>query len=47
MLDGQQRLTALNIGLKGSMARKLPNKWWNNPDAFSSEKALSRLALAA
>ncbi|MDE0665213.1 MAG: DUF262 domain-containing protein [Acidimicrobiaceae bacterium] len=34
VLDGQQRLTALNIGLKGSMARKLPNKWWNNPDAF-------------
>ena len=34
VLDGQQRLTAFNIGLKGSMARKLPHKWWNNPDAF-------------
>ena len=34
VLDGQQRLTALNIGLCGSMAIKLPNKWWNNPDAF-------------
>ena len=34
VLDGQQRLTALNIGLRGSMALKLPNKWWNNPDAF-------------
>lgn len=34
VLDGQQRLTALNIGLRGSMATKLPNKWWNNPDAF-------------
>lgn len=38
VLDGQQRLTALNIGLKGSMARKLPNKWWNNPDAFPVRK---------
>ena len=34
VLDGQQRLTALNIGLCGSMAVKLPNKWWNNPEAF-------------
>ena len=34
VLDGQQRLTALNIGLRGSIARKLPRKWWNSPDAF-------------
>lgn len=34
VLDGQQRLTALNIGLCGSMAIKQPYKWWNNPDAF-------------
>jgi hypothetical protein len=34
VLDGQQRLTALNIGLRGTMAIKQPNKWWNNPDAF-------------
>ena len=34
VLDGQQRLTALNIGLCGSMAVKQPNKWWNNPHAF-------------
>jgi hypothetical protein len=34
VLDGQQRLTALNIGLRGSMTMKQPNKWWNNPDAF-------------
>lgn len=34
VLDGQQRLTALNIGLRGSMAWKLPNKWWNNANAF-------------
>ena len=34
VLDGQQRLTAFNIGLRGSMAVKVPYKWWNNPDAF-------------
>ncbi len=34
VLDGQQRLTAFNIGLKGSMAKKLPYKWWASPDAF-------------
>jgi len=34
VLDGQQRLTALNIGLCGSMALKQPKKWWNNPNAF-------------
>lgn len=34
VLDGQQRLTALNIGLRGSMAIKRPNAWWTNPDAF-------------
>jgi hypothetical protein len=34
ILDGQQRLTSLNIGLRGSHAVKLPNKWWDNPDAF-------------
>ncbi|HET6575077.1 MAG TPA: DUF262 domain-containing protein [Fimbriiglobus sp.] len=34
VLDGQQRLTALNIGLCGSMAWRLPNKWKNNPNAY-------------
>ncbi len=34
VLDGQQRLTAFNIGLRGSMAVKLPRLWWNNPNAF-------------
>ncbi len=34
VLDGQQRLTAFNIGLQGSMAIKLPYKWWNSSDAF-------------
>ena len=34
VLDGQQRLTALNIGLRGSMAIKEPNKRRTNPGAF-------------
>lgn len=34
VLDGQQRLTALNIGLSGSMAWKLPRLWRDNPNAF-------------
>ena len=34
ILDGQQRLTALNIGLRGSFARRLKNKRWDNPNAF-------------
>ena len=34
VLDGQQRLTAFNIGLRGSMARKLPRRWWSSWDAF-------------
>ncbi|MCY4079592.1 MAG: DUF262 domain-containing protein [Caldilineaceae bacterium] len=38
VLDGQQRLTALNIGLRGSMARKLPRKWWNSPGAFPTRR---------
>ena len=38
ILDGQQRLTALNIGLYGSFAERLSRKWWNNPDAFPQRK---------
>ena len=34
VLDGQQRRTALNIGLRGSYAYKLPRLWRNNPNAF-------------
>ena len=34
VLDGQQRLTALNVGLRGSMTWKRPRLWSNNPDAF-------------
>ena len=38
VLDGQQRLTALNIGLRGRMAWKLPRLWWNNPHAFPTRR---------
>jgi uncharacterized protein with ParB-like and HNH nuclease domain len=34
ILDGQQRLTALYLGLRGTLARKLPRKRWNSPDAY-------------
>lgn len=34
ILDGQQRLTAANIALRGSHTEKLPRKWHNNPDAY-------------
>lgn len=34
ILDGQQRLTSLNIGLSGSYADKLPWKRWSNPNAY-------------
>lgn len=34
VLDGQQRLTAMNIGLRGSYAYKLPRLWWKSPEAF-------------
>jgi len=38
ILDGQQRLTALYIGLKGSYAEKLPWKWWKSDDAFPKKR---------
>ena len=31
VLDGQQRLTAMNIGLRGSYAYKPPRRWWSGP----------------
>lgn len=34
VLDGQQRMTAFNIGLRGSIATKIPYKHWTSPDAF-------------
>lgn len=34
VLDGQQRLTALNIGLRGSYAYRLPRKWAHKPENY-------------
>ncbi|WP_321853410.1 DUF262 domain-containing protein [Paraburkholderia tropica] len=34
ILDGQQRLTSLYIGLKGTYAYKIPHKRWDNNTAF-------------
>lgn len=34
VLDGQQRITALNIGLRGTYSNKLHGKWWSSSDAF-------------
>lgn len=39
VLDGQQRLTALYIGLAGTYARKLPRIWWaDNETALPTRK---------
>lgn len=34
VLDGQQRLTALNVGLRGFYETKRPRAHWNNPGAW-------------
>lgn len=38
VLDGQQRLTSLNIGLRGSYAYKLPRVWSNLATSFPVRK---------
>lgn len=38
VLDGQQRLTALNIGLRGSYANRTRGGWWSNDAAFPIRK---------
>lgn len=38
ILDGQQRLTSLYIGLKGSYAQKLPYYHWSSSHAFPKTK---------
>lgn len=34
ILDGQQRVTALCLGLRGTYTTKRPRLWWDNPKAF-------------
>lgn len=38
ILDGQQRMTSLYIGLKGTYAYKLSYKRWDNPQAYPKRK---------
>lgn len=43
VLDGQQRLSAMNIGLRGSYRWKLPRLHWNNEAAFPKRVLCLRL----
>ncbi|MCC3276567.1 DUF262 domain-containing protein [Arthrobacter sp. zg-Y20] len=43
VLDGQQRLTSLNIGLYGSFAEKKKYAWWNSSDAFPIKRLYMNL----
>ncbi|MGB7219930.1 MAG: DUF262 domain-containing protein [Vicinamibacterales bacterium] len=47
ILDGQQRLTALYVGLRGSYAYKEPRKRWDNPQAFPTRRLYLNLRAAA
>lgn len=38
ILDGQQRMTSLYIGLKGTYAYKISYKRWDNPQAYPKRK---------
>jgi len=44
VLDGQQRLTSLNIALYGSYSQKKKYAWWNSADAFPVKKLYLNLA---
>jgi hypothetical protein len=46
ILDGQQRLTSLNIGLRGSHAEKLPHKRRANDQAYSKKHLYLNLRAA-
>ena len=43
VLDGQQRLTALNIGLRGSYADRKPGAWRNNPNSYPDRRLFLNL----
>lgn len=40
IIDGQQRLTSLYIGLKGTFAYKMPRKWWDDTEEVLPTRAL-------
>jgi hypothetical protein len=47
ILDGQQRLTALNIGLRGSLATRMPGRSWKNPAAYPVKRLFLNLCSEA
>jgi hypothetical protein len=46
VLDGQQRLTSLNIALYGTFAEKKKYAWWNSADAFPKKRLYLNLVEA-
>ena len=45
IIDGQQRLTSLYLGLKGTFAYKMPRKWWvNNEDSLPTRRLYLNLS---
>ena len=47
IIDGQQRLTSLYLGLKGTYAYKMPRKWWkDNEDCLPNRKLYLNLTSA-
>lgn len=47
VLDGQQRLTALNIGLRGSDARRVKGGRWDKPSSFPKKQLCLNLLAEA
>ncbi|XVJ66869.1 MAG: DUF262 domain-containing protein [Lacibacter sp.] len=47
VLDGQQRLTSLYIGLKGSYSEKMPYHKWDSPNAFPKKRLYLNLIAPA
>ena len=47
ILDGQQRLTSLNIGLRGSHAEKEPRKWGSRPSSYPTKHLFLNLCSKA
>lgn len=48
VIDGQQRLTSLYLGLKGSYAYKMPRKWWkDNEECLPTRKLYINLTAEA
>ena len=48
VIDGQQRLTSLYLGLRGSYAYKMPRKWWkDNEECIPTRKLYLNIAAPA